>query len=88
MSTAATSRLDACDIAAVLSLAARGLRLHPCAPRGKTPLLRNWPTLASCDVEIIRGWAAEHLGYNWGLACGPGSRCLPHVPVDRVTLIW
>ena len=36
---------DAHDIAFVLSLAARGLRLHPCVPRAKTPLLRDWPTL-------------------------------------------
>jgi hypothetical protein len=64
---------DAHDIAFVLSLAARGLRLHPCVPRAKTPLLRDWPTLASCDAEIIRGWAAEHPGCNWGVACGPGS---------------
>jgi Bifunctional DNA primase/polymerase, N-terminal len=64
---------DARAIALVLSLAARGLRLHPCVPRAKTPLLRDWPILASCDADIIRGWAAEHSECNWGLACGPGS---------------
>jgi hypothetical protein len=81
MTAAATPRLDALNIGCVLSLASRGFRLHPCAPRAKTPLLRDWPTLASCDAEVIRGWAAAHPGCNWGLACGADS-CVWVLDVD------
>ena len=56
-----------------IRLAAQGWRLFPCAPRGKTPLLKGWPALASSDPAIIRRWAARHPGCNWGVACGADS---------------
>ncbi|MEO6965118.1 MAG: bifunctional DNA primase/polymerase [Acidobacteriaceae bacterium] len=55
-------------------LAVRGWRLLPCSVRGKTPLLKRWPTLASSDLATIQGWAAEHSECNWGVATGPESR--------------
>ena len=54
-------------------LARRGWRLLPCAPRGKKPLLKSWPALASADLATIRRWAAKHRGCNWGVATGPES---------------
>jgi hypothetical protein len=55
-------------------LAQRGWRLLPCAVRGKAPLLKGWPALASSDLAALRSWAAEYPGCNWGVATGPGSR--------------
>jgi Bifunctional DNA primase/polymerase, N-terminal/Primase C terminal 1 (PriCT-1) len=57
----------------LLRMAAHGWRLFPCAPHAKTPLLKGWPTLASCDAAVIRRWAQEHANCNWGVACGPTS---------------
>lgn len=48
-------------------------RLLPCAPRGKTPLLKRWPTLASFDPATIQEWAARNPECNWGVATGPES---------------
>jgi hypothetical protein len=53
---------------AVLQLAARGWRLLPCAV--KVPLIRDWPTRASCDAEVICEWDRENEGCNWGALCG------------------
>ena len=58
----------------IAHLALRGWRLLPCAPRGKTPLLKCWPVLASSDLATIREWAAQFPECNWGVATGPGSR--------------
>lgn len=57
----------------VESMAERGWRLLPCAPRGKTPLLKRWPTLASSEFATVQGWAAKHPECNWGVATGPKS---------------
>jgi Bifunctional DNA primase/polymerase, N-terminal/Primase C terminal 1 (PriCT-1) len=57
----------------VLSLAARGWRLLPCAERGKTPLLSDWTRRASCDIGTICMWAKKHVGCNWGVLCGADS---------------
>ena len=54
-------------------LAECGWRLLPCAQRGKTPLLKRWPTLASSDLANIREWAAKYRECNWGVATGPDS---------------
>lgn len=54
-------------------LVQRRWRLLPCAPRGKKPLLKRWPTLASSDLAVIREWAVKHPKCNWGVATGPDS---------------
>jgi hypothetical protein len=70
---AATQQAVAALIEEAERLAERGWRLLPCAPRGKTPLLKRWPTLASADFAAIREWAAKHPECNWGVATGPNS---------------
>jgi hypothetical protein len=72
MSAAASSQ-PILDLAAVLALAARGWRVFPCRQREKTPLLHDWPHLATTDPAVIRAWHAEHPACNWGLASGAGS---------------
>lgn len=57
----------------IARLAQRGWRLLPCAPCGKTPLLKFWPALASSDLATIRGWTAKHHDCNWGVETGPDS---------------
>src|SRR5262249_30179205 len=47
-----------------------GLRVLPVQPRGKIPLLRDWPNAASSDEATIRRWWREHPDANIGLACG------------------
>jgi hypothetical protein len=70
---AATLQAAAVGMQEVERLAERGWRLLPCAQRGKTPLLKRWPTLASADLATIREWAAKHPECNWGVATGPDS---------------
>jgi hypothetical protein len=60
-------------VESVLRLASRGWRLLPCAERAKTPLIRDWPHRASCDADVIRGWALKHGGCNWGVVCCAAS---------------
>lgn len=55
-------------------LAQRGWHLLPCAARGKAPLLKRWPALASSDFATVAGWAAKNPGCNWGVTTGPESR--------------
>ncbi len=62
---------EALDI--VLRMAARGWRLLPCVRRDKKPLIQDWPRRASSDADVIRKWAREHEGCNWGVATGPES---------------
>lgn len=59
-------------LAAALSYAGRGWRVHPLYPRDKIPRLNDWPTRATCDPEIIRGWWARWPSSNIGLATGDG----------------
>jgi len=58
---------------AVLRLAERGWRLFPVRQRDKTPLVKDWPSVATTDADTIRAWAQQYPGCNWGLACGPAS---------------
>jgi hypothetical protein len=57
----------------VMRLAQRDWRLLPCAARGKMPLLKRWPALASSDLAVIQEWDAENPECNWGVATGPES---------------
>jgi len=61
------------EFAEVERLAARGIRLFPCVGRAKTPLIKNWQTLATVDIAVLRSWATQFPDCNWGAACGPNS---------------
>jgi len=42
-------------------------------PRGsKAPVAKDWPNLATTDPNVIRQWAAENPGCNFGLVMGDG----------------
>lgn len=53
--------------------AERGWRLFPCKPRDKTPILKDWPGRATCDLPAIRAWCEKHPRCNWAVACGQAS---------------
>jgi Bifunctional DNA primase/polymerase, N-terminal/Primase C terminal 1 (PriCT-1) len=59
--------------AAVLALAQEGLRLFPVQAKGKTPLVEDWPNVATNDPARIDFWEKRWPLCNWGLATGPGS---------------
>ncbi len=59
-------------LAAALSYAARGWRVHPLRPRDKLPTLRRWPERASTDPDTIRRWWAKEPTANIGIATGSG----------------
>lgn len=48
-------------------------RLFPIAPLAKTPLIPNWPDLATDDQEQIQTWANRWPDCNWALATGARS---------------
>ena len=39
-----------------LYLASVGLRILPIPPRSKRPVLKDWPTVATCDPDMICAW--------------------------------
>lgn len=58
----------------IIATARRGWRLFPVRARDKKPpLVRDWPTVATCDLEQLGAWSRDFPGCNWGLACGPES---------------
>jgi len=60
-------------LAPFVSLAARGWRLFPCHPRDKTPLVHDWPHMATTDLGQMRAWQAQYPRCNWGIATGRTS---------------
>lgn len=57
---------------AALAYARSGLRVIPCEPGGKKPLLRSWQHKASGDPDVIRQWWAQWPDANIGLLTGCG----------------
>ena len=59
----------------VLKLAERGWRLFPVEGTGKrkSPLIADWPNLASNQEEQIRSWVRRWPSCNWAVATGNGS---------------
>jgi hypothetical protein len=57
---------------AALDLAAKGFRVFPLVPNGKTPAIKQWPDLATCDVETIERWWSQDPTCNIGIATGNG----------------
>ena len=53
--------------------AALGFRIFPVEPRGKRPLVKNWPNVATTDLSQIRAWWAKWPDANMGMACGKKS---------------
>src|SRR5262249_50737942 len=49
---------------------AHGLHLLPVQPRGKIPLIADWPNRATSDPAIVQLWHDEHPGCNWGIVTG------------------
>lgn len=64
---------DSSTLHAALEYAARGWAVLPVQPRGKTPIVDDWPSQASCDPETIRGWWERFPSAGVGIATGPGS---------------
>lgn len=57
---------------AALAYAAQGLRVIPCEPNGKKPLILNWTLRASDDPAVIRQWWTRWPNANIGLLTGYG----------------
>lgn len=65
--------MSAC-LSAALRYAERGWRMLPV--KGKIPLLKDWPTLATTDPDTIRSWWAQWPDANVGIATGKESGVL------------
>jgi len=59
--------------AEIVALATRGRRLHPLVPVKRTPYMKGWPQLATCDLPQLERLAERYRGCGWGIATGPGS---------------
>lgn len=51
----------------IIAAAARGWRLLPVEARGKKPLLKRWPSVATNDLKQIEKWSAQFPDCNWGI---------------------
>jgi len=60
-------------LAASLAYAALGWPVLPVQPRGKRPILRDWPAAASTDPATIRAWWEQWPDANVGVVTGPRS---------------
>jgi hypothetical protein len=61
---------------AALAYARRGLRVHPCRPDSKLPLLDDWPNRASLDPRTIESWWRRWPTANVAIATGGEMRLL------------
>jgi hypothetical protein len=59
-----------------LGLARRGMRIHPCVPDKKLPLLDGWPSRASLDPRTIEFWWRRWPNANPAVATGGPTRLL------------
>lgn len=57
-------------IDAARAYAAAGLQIFPVEPRGKRPLIREWPDKATCEEKQIRSWWKKWPDANIGLHVG------------------
>lgn len=56
-----------------LSLAAKGFRVFPLIPNGKTPAVKDWPEKATSDAkQIAKWWNGRFAESNIGVATGRG----------------
>jgi hypothetical protein len=61
---------------AALAYARRGLRVHPCRPGEKVPLLEDWPHRATLDPTTIESWWRRWPQANVAIATGGEPRLL------------
>jgi hypothetical protein len=61
---------------AALAYARRGLRVHPCRPGEKLPLLDDWPHRATLDATTITAWWRKWPQANVAIATGGDARLL------------
>lgn len=61
------------DRSTVLQIAQWGWRLFPVKPRGKQPLITDWPHKATNETPCIERWMDRFPDCNWGVATGPES---------------
>lgn len=70
-----------------------GLRIVPCEPRGKRPLIGDWLNAASCDPAAVAAWWARWPAANIGLPMRPNGLVAVDVDlksgdlVDRATFV-
>ena len=50
--------------------ARRGIRVFPCAPRGKTPIVPHWKESATTDLTVIAAWWRATPAANIALPTG------------------
>ena len=50
-----------------------GWRVFPLHPGTKKPIHEGWPSLASDNPDVVKKWALDNPGCNWGLAMGPSG---------------
>ena len=60
---------------AALGYARRGLRVHPCRPERKEPILEAWPKLATLDQRQVARWWSRRPDAKC-IACGEPARLL------------
>ena len=61
---------------AALAYARRGLRVHPCRPGEKVPLLEDWPHRATLDPTTIEAWWRRWPDANVAITTGGDARLL------------
>lgn len=58
---------------AALAYATEGLRVLPCVPGRKTPMIKNWPVRATRDASVVARWWSAWPSANVALITGtPG----------------
>jgi len=60
-------------INSALEYGAQGWRVFPVEPKGKKPLIKDWPNAATKEQSQIRAWWAKWPDANIGLSCGKKS---------------
>ena len=68
-------------ISHALALAKFGLRVFPCIPKDKLPLIKAWQNEASTDSEKIAAWWAQWPNANVGV-CGGAASGVVFIDID------
>ena len=68
--------MSGAPLRSALKYAERGLRVHPCRPDRKEPILEAWPKLATLDRKQISRWWQQRPDANVAIAIGGPTRLL------------